>query len=200
MVLQPPAATVYTTLLAADIVAFGGHVGDVDAQLHLRRGMYDLLEEAFALTRLPWERCRREDRGDGVVLLAPPDADPDAFLDPLAYHVAALLRRNRYAADHVRLRMRLSVHHSYVCLDDTGFAGAAAIHLFRLLHAHAFKRALSHSPTDLALIVSDRLYQDALQRGRLFDPGAYRRARVNAKETRTTGWIWLPPSTSADDH
>jgi hypothetical protein len=44
----------YTTLAAADIVAFGGRARDLPAQLFLREAMYDLMKDAFTITQLPW--------------------------------------------------------------------------------------------------------------------------------------------------
>lgn len=191
----------YTTLAAADIVAFGGRARDLPAQLFLRETMYDIVKDAFTITQLPWDHCHREDRGDGMILLAPPDSNPDAFLDPLAHHLAALLRRrNRHAAEHVRLRLRFAVHHGYVRRDEHGFAGAAAIHVCRLLEATEFKNAIHQAACDFSLIVSDTLYTDAVQRGDLIDPDAYRPTRVTVKETRTGAWIWLPPNSSPTEH
>ena len=46
---------------------------------------------------------------------------------------------------------------------------------------------------DLGMIVSDRLYNDAIEDGALINPDAYRRMRITCKETRTYAWVWFPP-------
>lgn len=195
---RPPglAPAMHTTLAAIDIAAFGDRRRDDDIQLRLRREMYGLLAEACAMGTLPWWDCHREDRGDGALIIAPPQVAPELFLDPLAHHLAAVLRRyNRLASDTARLRLRLAVHSGLVHSDDHGVAGQSVVHLFRLLEASAFKRALADAGTDLGLIVSDRLYGDVTTKGgSLINAGAYRELRITCKETRARGWIWTPPA------
>jgi hypothetical protein len=182
-------------MVAVDITGFGDPRRDTGAQLRLRGRLYDHLMETFDSTGLPWQDCHCEDRGDGAFIVAPPDTDPDDFLDPLAYRLNAVLRRdNRVGGGLMRLRLRMAVHHGQVHYDAHGVAGHATIHLFRLLEADAFKRALRAAGTDLAMIVSDRLYADAAGRGGLLDCAAYRRIRITNKETRRApAWLWLPP-------
>jgi hypothetical protein len=186
-------ATGDLALLAADIAAFGDPRRDNDIQIHLRQALYDHLGGAFALTGLPWTGCYLEDRGDGTLIVAPPEVDPTHLLDPLAHHMTALLRRsNKLASDTARLRMRLAVHTGRVHRDQYGLAGQTLIHLFRLLEAPAFKRALNTSDADLGLIASDHLYKEATARGGFFNPAAYQPLTIRSKETRTRGWLWLP--------
>src|SRR3954454_8239495 len=74
-------------LAAVDIAAFGDPRRDDEIQLHLRRVLYDHLADAFAMTHLPWQAFYREDRGDGALIVAPPDVEPTDMLDPLAHHL-----------------------------------------------------------------------------------------------------------------
>ncbi|WP_131735697.1 hypothetical protein [Actinomadura roseirufa] len=180
-------------LLAVDIAAFGDPRRDDEVQLHLRRTLYGHLEEAFGMTRLPWPGCYREDRGDGALIVVPPQVDPGDLLAPLAHHLTAVLRRsNKMASDTAHLRVRLAVHLGGVHHDDNGLAGHALLHLFRLLEAPAFKRALHASGGDVGVIVSEHLHTVARARGGFFDPAAYRPLKVRSKETRTRAWLWLP--------
>jgi hypothetical protein len=184
--------SMHTTMAAVDMCSFGAHRRDNLAQLHVRREMYGLLIESFEMTRLPWWDCHREDRGDGALIVAPPDAFAGDFLDPLAHHLTAVLRRyNRLASDAARIRLRLAVHIGLVHRDAHGVAGQALTHLFRLLEAPAFKRAFAGADTDLGLIVSDHLYEQTCAAGGLVDPAAYRLVRVTGKETRTRAWSWF---------
>jgi class 3 adenylate cyclase len=180
-------------LVAVDIAAFGDPRRDNEIQLHLRSALYDHIIEAFAMTRLPWRGCYHEDRGDGALIVAPPEVEPTDLLDPLAHHLTVLLRRsNKLASDSARLRVRVAVHTGRVYADESGIAGQALVHLFRLNEAPAFKRALNASGADLGLMVSDHLYAEARAHGGFFDPDAYRPLTVRHKETRTRGWLWLP--------
>ncbi|MFF5265449.1 hypothetical protein ACFY4C_41770 [Actinomadura viridis] len=192
---RPFQPVITTTLIAADVVAFGQRHRDSDIQLHIRRRLYQALGEAFAIGRLPWWDCHREDRGDGTLLVAPPDTPSHHFLDPFAHHLHAVLRRdNKLASPTAKLQIRLAVHTGQIMYDAYGVAGQPLVHLFRLLNADAFKRALADADADLGVIISDRLYTDTLGHGGLTNPAAYRSLRVTAKETQTTGWTWFPPS------
>ena len=185
------------TLLAIDICAFGDRRRDNLVQLHLRQQMYEKLGEACAITCLPLPDCHQEDRGDGVLIIVPPDVQADDLLDPFAHHLTAVLRRyNRLASQVSRLQLRVAVHTGLVHRDTHGVAGRALIHLFRLLEAPAFKNALNGIDADLGMIVSDRLYNDAIDNGALINPDAYRRMRITCKETRTYAWVWFPPVSS----
>ncbi|MGH3239506.1 MAG: hypothetical protein ACRDNL_03945 [Spirillospora sp.] len=170
-----------------------GLLGDEHSQLHQRHQLYARLAEACEITRIPWWDCYREDRGDGALIIAPPEVPADAFLDPFAHHLTAVLRRhNRLASPAARLRLRVAVHAGHVNRDAHGVAGQAVLHLFRLLEAAAFRKALAGGSADLGLIVSDRLYGDATARGGLINPDAYRPLRVSHKETRAKAWLWSP--------
>lgn len=189
-----PSLIMHTTLAAVDIMGFCRRHRDADAQMNARDKMYGQLTEAFTMTGLPWRECHLEDRGDGVLIVAPPDVNADRFLTPLAHHLNAVLRRsNRLAGDNARLRLRLAVHHGRVLYDAFGVTGHAVNHLFRLLEAPAFKKSVNSADADLGVVVSGQLYQDAAQCGGLFNPAAYRRVRIACKETCTFAWLWLPP-------
>lgn len=181
-------------LVAVDIAAFGDPRRDDEVQVHLRRVLYHHLAEAFAMTGLPWERCYREDRGDGALIVAPTDIEPTDMLAPLAHHLTALLRRsNKLASDTARLKVRVAVHSGRIHSDEHGVTGRSLVHLSRLLDAPAFKRALNASGADLGMIVSDHLYFEAKARGGFFNAASYRALTIRYKETRTRGWLWLPP-------
>jgi class 3 adenylate cyclase len=182
------------TLLALDIAAFGDPRRDNEIQLHLRRALNNHVAEAFAMTHLPWRRCYQEDRGDGALIVAPPDVEPTDLLDPFAHHLTALLRRsNKLASEPARLRVRVAVHTGRIHADERGIAGQSLVHLYRLLDAPAVKRALNASGADLGLVVSDHLYAQARAHGGFFNPAAYRTLTIRYKETRARAWLWLPP-------
>ncbi|WP_141582580.1 hypothetical protein [Actinomadura sp. WMMA1423] len=184
-----------TTLIALDIPNFGDPRRTHDVQRLLRATMYAQLEESFAMTRLPWRDCHREDRGDGALIVAPPTVAPYAALDPLAHHLTALLRRsNRLANDITRLRLRMAVHCGEVHHDAHGVLGQDVTHLFRLLDAPAFKLAMADArDADLGMVVSDHLYRAAAAEGAL-DPDAYAPVSVDCKQApKAKARLWLPP-------
>lgn len=182
-----------TTVLATDIIAFGQRYRDISAQLDARQMMYELLTRAFGITGLPWRDCYREDRGDGTLVVAPPDIEPERFLDPLVHHLTALLRRHAWrACNRPPLRLRMAVHYGCVYYDAHGVTGHTLTHLFRLLEAPTFKKAVAMSQAPFGAIISDQLYTEVVQLGGLINPAAYTQVRLSCKETRTRGWLWLP--------
>ncbi|MBO2459852.1 hypothetical protein [Actinomadura violacea] len=186
----------HTTLIALDIPNFGDQRRKHDVQRLLRQNMYELLTEAFTMTGLPWEDSHREDRGDGALIITPPQVCPFDALDPLAHHLAARLRRaNRLTNEITRLRLRMAVHTGEVQYDNHGVLGYAVTHLFRLLDAAAFKRAMAATPgADLGLMVSASLYHAAMDDGAI-DPDAYSPITINNKEVRRVkAHLWLPPT------
>ncbi|GAA2255352.1 hypothetical protein GCM10010402_08300 [Actinomadura luteofluorescens] len=185
----------YTTLIGVDIPRFGDQRRNADAQRLLRKQMYEHLQEAFIISHLPWAESYIEDRGDGALILLPSEVALAGVMDPLAHHLTALLRRsNRLANDLGRLRLRMAVHAGEVQHDDHGVLGPPLTHLFRLLEAPAFKQRLHEAPdADLAMLVSQELYQHAATTG-LINPAAYRPINIRHKETRASGYLWLPPT------
>lgn len=189
---QPrPSGPVHSPMLALDIVAFSSR--DASTQQHLRDGLYRITEEACDAAGLPWHTCYHEDRGDGILGIAPSAVSAE-LLDPVAAHVYAGLRRyNRLTSTPARIQLRMAIHAGYVRHDRDGVSGRDLIHLFRLLDARQFKTQLATSHGDFALITSDYLYSEIIQHDPgLIEPAAYQHITIANKETRTLAWIWLP--------
>jgi hypothetical protein len=191
-----PRSTMHTSLAAVDIIAFGDQHRDAALRRRLRTTMYGVLGDALTMTGLSLDDCYREDRGDGALVVASPDIDPDLLMDPLAHHLSVVLRReNRYTSPSTRLRLRVAVHHGHVEYDRHGVIGDISLELFRLLEARSFKNLFDARPdADLGLIVPDRLLTETAGRGGLITPEAYRELRVTNKGTRLKARVWLPPA------
>src|SRR5437879_13617733 len=65
--------TAHCTIIAVDIEGFGRHNRTNVNQVRARHGMYRSMHQAFDAAGIPWESCRKEDRGDGILILAPAD-------------------------------------------------------------------------------------------------------------------------------
>jgi hypothetical protein len=189
----PPFAR-HCAMFAVDIVAFGSR-HDEDVQQHLREALYRIVEEACRIAGLPQAICHREDRGDGLFLIAPSCVSAEVILDPLASHLRAGLRRhNKLASVSAKIQLRMAVHAGQVRFDPHGASGRALIHLFRLLDAPEFKNSFTTAGTEFAVVTSHRLYDDVIQHGPgLIDPSLYRPITIALKETHARGWIWLSP-------
>ncbi len=185
----------YCPMLAVDIQAFNDHRRGDDAQQFLRNAMYSLLTRAFRHAGLEWDGCHHEDRGDGVLVVAPPGTPTTVLIDPLVDHLRAGLRaHNKFSSDLARISLRMSVHAGHVYFDENGVSGYAVTHLFRLLDATELKHVLAESGCDFALVSSETLYEEVLSHGPgLIDPALYAAIDVECKETSTRGWLYLPP-------
>lgn len=179
-------------MAAVDIVSFGARERSDDIQLYLRESLYRILQSAFTSAGIPWEQCRLEDRGDGALIILP--TTPSVLLvDPMALELKALVRRhNRVSSTAAQLQLRVAVHAGLVHVDDFGLSGSAVTHLFRLLDAPVFRRAVHESGTEVGVIISDSFYDDAVLPGLgMLDPASYTPLRIRVKETRTRGWMSL---------
>ena len=185
----------YHSMLAVDIKGFNDQRRDQEIRWSLRMAMYELLASAFSRSGLAWPACYHEDRGDGVLVIAPPAAPAMTLLYPLAEHLRAGIRRhNRFHTELAQIRLRAAVHAGHVCFDSHGVCGDAVNHLFRMLEAPAFKRALDASDADFALVTSGAVFDDVVFSGTgLIDPDMYAPVQIRCKETRAQAWLYLPP-------
>ncbi|MDN3353043.1 hypothetical protein [Actinomadura sp. DC4] len=179
-------------MITIDIAEFGRR--DSEVQVFLREAVYRIAKAACTASGVPWDACHVEDRGDGLVLIAPPDVSVLSLLDPLIFQVRAALRtHNRTASSAARLRLRIAVHAGYVRFDSHGATGSQVIHLFRMVDAPSVKSEFAASGGDWIVVVSDYLYQEVILAGPgLIDPEVFAPVVVSVKETYCLAWVWLP--------
>lgn len=186
----------HCSLIAADIADFSRLDRDDEIQLHLRTSLYRIFSAAFRDIEIAWEGTQdlhREDRGDGVTIVFMPHISTgllvSRLLDPF---LAKLRHHNKVSSPAAQIQLRLALHAGLVTLDANGFAGQAAIHLFRILEAPPVKRELAMSGADLALIASEYVYDNFIRNTHgPVNPDAYNQVKVNVKNTRTRAWYRL---------
>jgi hypothetical protein len=189
----------YCSMLALDISAFNDPRRGECTQQSLRKSLYAIVIEAFESSskssRLSWSMCRHEDRGDGMLVVAPPGAPAVTLVDPLVEQLRAGIRHhNKDANDLAAIRLRMSVHVGQVRFDRNGVCGFAVTHLFRMLDAAVFRRAIADADADFGFVTSEAIYEDVISEGPgLVDPGLYARINIRCKETRARAWMYLPP-------
>lgn len=190
-----PSRSVHCAMFAVDVVAFGSH-RDIDTQRYVRACLYQIVGDACHAAGLPLNSCHHEDRGDGILVVAPAFVSAE-LLDAVAAHTHAELRRhNKQVATTARIQLRMAVHAGYVRHDQWGVMGRDVVHLFRLLNAAQFKVRFAAGDAEFALISSSYLYKEVIQEGPgLIEPGAYQPLTLINKETHATAWTWLPRST-----
>lgn len=181
-------------MLAVDIAEYTRADRDDEIQLHLRTCLYGLLREALGGSGMSWDQGQHEDRGDGAVVIFPPDLAAQPIIDAFPERLGCLIRRhNRFSCEPVRMQLRVAANIGPVYRDEHGFAGDDVTYLCRMLDAQPLRRALSESGADLAFIISDYVYEKLiLRRQSLTDPRSFRRVRTQVKRTPVHAWIYLP--------
>jgi hypothetical protein len=192
------ADAVHRTIMVVDIAESTHPVRTNDDRLVIRDAMYDALAAAFG--RHDWQRCRREDRGDGVLILAPPEIPkarlvtglPGRLEAALAQHNSAMEERGGERAAATQVGLRVAVHAGEVTFDKHGVVGAAIDHTFRLVDAPPLKAALAGSMEACALVVSEWFYSDVVYHHQEARPEIYRNVGCEVKGARLSAWLRVP--------
>jgi hypothetical protein len=181
-------------VLAVDIAGYTEPYRDDDIRLYLHGELYELLERAFDASGIPWARCFHEDRGDGALIVVPPDLASKGIIDPLPERLRSLIRRhNHVSCQAAAIQLRAAAHIGPVEHDGHGFVGSDINLLFRMLQARPLRKALAGSGAELALMVSEEIYRSLVCRcPSLVSPYDFQRVRFQVKQTRGRAWIYLP--------
>ena len=186
------------SILAVDVEGFADPHRDDRARLAVRAALYRVLEESFSAAGLPWSPRDYEGRGDGAIVLVSPLVPKVLLLDPLLGCMSAsLAEHNRGARLAERVRLRCAVHAGEVSRDEYGMSGIDLIMACRLLDSDELRVSLAYSPTPIATIVSDGIYQAVVRHGfRDINPTAYHPVAVQVKKNRINAWIQFPGATT----
>jgi tetratricopeptide (TPR) repeat protein len=178
--------------MVVDVAGFGDLRRTNINQLAVRCGLYRVLSQGFLRAGIPWDDCRREDRGDGVLVVVPPTVPKSPFVESLPLELLALLRKHNdtHSAEE-QIRLRMALHAGEIHHDEHGVAGRAVNLAFRLVDAPAFRQALAQSSDQLAVIASEWFYEEVVWH---VAATGYHQVAVEAKETSTTAWICFPGS------
>ena len=189
---QQPA--VHRAIMVVDVERFGDPARTNLNQLAVRDGLYKALVDAFGMSGIVWDRCVSEDRGDGALILVPPEVPKIYLVTSLpSLLAAAVSRNNAQSTAPEKMRLRVALNAGEVYRDAHGFAGAAINHAFRLAEAPALRSALAASSSAvIALIASDWLFSEVIRHDPEAEPGSYRQVQVVVKETVAAGWIRVP--------
>jgi tetratricopeptide (TPR) repeat protein len=185
--------TAHRTIVVIDVEGFRDQSRSDSHRAQVRLGLYRALHRAFTRAGVSWDECWREDRGDGVFVLASSepakarfsDVLPDALLDALHDH-------NRGHAPSARIRLRMVLHAGELTYDSFGVTGAAIDHAFRLLEAQALRSVLTGASCPMAVVVSEWFFDEVVRLSPRSRPDTYRQARVTVRETTMRAWIRVP--------
>jgi tetratricopeptide (TPR) repeat protein len=180
----------HRAILAIDIASFSARTNV--AQLAMRTALYDVVKHSMADADLSLGSCAVEDRGDGMLVLIPPEVPKIRLIKVVDELAAALKTHNAAGSPDQRMRLRLAIHAGEVRIDANGVMGTSVIHAFRLLDAPTVRAAVSASDSDVVAVVSDWFYQEVIRHHAAEDATNYRPVEVQVKETLATAWIRMP--------
>lgn len=181
------------TIVYTDIAGFSSRVRDEGDRLVVRRAMYAALRQSFEESRVPWDACYSEDRGDGALIVVPPGIPTAAVIDPMIAALGMRLRRhNHRSSEAVRIQLRVAVDVGPVLPDPPGVSGWTIINAARLLDAAPFKEKLAATGADLGVIASRFVYDSVIAHSPGYVNAAeYEPIGCRVKETDIEGWIHL---------
>jgi class 3 adenylate cyclase len=193
-----PADGQMCAVFAVDIVGFTRPDRDDDIRRYLHEKLYEYLQIAFDSSGIPWQDCFSEDRGDGALIVVPPEIPFKGLIHPLPERLRGRIRRhNHVSRESASIQLRAAAHIGPVEYDGHGFVGTDVNFAFRMLEAQPVKRMLAAGGAELCLAVSDYVYRSLVCRHpSLVHPDAFRSVRFQAKNTRARAWTYLPGSSS----
>ncbi|MEV2250725.1 hypothetical protein AB0I94_09135 [Streptomyces sp. NPDC050147] len=190
---RPPVGLPHRRLcLAVDVEQYSRL--DTLMQSAVQSELVRMLDEAAALTGLDRAAWMRQPQGDLEFAVLPEATPEHAVLGPFVHHLAVRVGDRNTCPAAQRVRLRMAVDTGMVATAALGHAGPAPVAVARYVNAPQLKAVLATlTAADLAVIVSDRLYQDIVRSGRRgLDPTQYVRAHVRVKEFGGYGWIRVP--------
>ncbi|MFI5651736.1 hypothetical protein ACIA71_11035 [Streptomyces anulatus] len=167
---------------------------DTRSQSTVQSELVRMLDESAALAGLDRTAWTRQPQGDLEFAVLPEATPEDVVLGTFIHHLAVRLGDHNARPAAQRVRLRMAVDTGVVADAALGHAGPAPVAVARYVNAPQLRAVLATlTAADLAVMVSDRLYQDVVRSGqRDLDPAQYVRAHVRVKEFGGYGWIRVP--------
>ncbi|MFN2495938.1 MAG: hypothetical protein ABR608_08530 [Pseudonocardiaceae bacterium] len=190
----------HRAIVVVDVAGFTNPKRRTVHQLAVQQGLHDVLREAFAEAGVVLETCTYAERGDGALILIPPEISKNRLADLLPGRLIAALRRyNEVHSAAAAMQLRVGLHAGEVYQSSDGAVGQAVNLAFRILDAPEAKASLNSSAGVLALIVSDWFYREVVVNDPAADSRAYRQITVPVNEIPTVAWVRLPDATAGGE-
>jgi Cyclic nucleotide-binding domain len=150
----------HCTVVAVDVVGFGGLIRNDEDRRIVHRAMFDMTRSALTGT---WEKCSFEDRGDGMLIAVPAAIPTLAVVERLTGALPAELRRhNRIYNVCAQIQMLIAVDTGPVESRDRAMSGKVLGRTRQLLRTPDLANAISRSRANLGMIVSADVYDTAI--------------------------------------
>ncbi|TDD32896.1 hypothetical protein E1287_21070 [Actinomadura sp. KC06] len=184
----------YRLVLAVDIERYSSR--STRGQLRTQRIVTRVLDSAAGVVGLERDQWHKQVFGDGEIDVLPPGVDVTRVVGDFVRALTTVL--GEVNEDHLRedkIRLRLAVHYGAVAVGALGLAGQAMIVASRLLDSEPLRRVLSEHPDlNLACVVSESLYRDAVATGLSgLSPSAFEPVRLQVKGHSLGGYVLRDP-------
>lgn len=180
----------YRLVLAVDVEKYSTR--DAREQLRAQTDLHTVLRLAAQRTGLDQSQWYEQVSGDGELVVLPEDVDVSVVVGDFTCRLETTLGEfNRQRRGGTRLRLRVAIHHGTLTPGPFGPAGDAPIVVSRLLDAKPLRRLLAEQQDrDVALIVSQTLFQDVVRTGFCsLEPDEFEPVRMIAKGVPYHGFI-----------
>lgn len=176
------------TVLQSDVTAFSANYRNDEDRLTIRKALLEMTVNALGGLG---DSCHYEDRGDGILLVAPASIPTADVLRPFHEVLPQMLRRhNRTYGPCAQIQLRVASDVGPVVSDTLGVQGEAIIRVARLLDAQALRKAIAHEQASLGIVVSPFIYETSIgPAGGPIDRDGYVKIQVHVKETSQQAWM-----------
>jgi CRP-like cAMP-binding protein len=176
-------------VLLSDVVDFGSPDRNDEDRRIIRDALYSMTR--MMLHSVPG--ARPEDRGDGLLIVMPPNVPTAQVITLLRKELGpALDLHNRTHRESARIQLRVAVNVGPVTTDTLGVSGEAIIIAARLVEAPIFKAAISKSAASLGVIVSPFVYETSVRHSlNPIDLMDYSEIQIEVKGYAAAAWMKL---------
>ncbi|QKW36241.1 hypothetical protein HUT06_21215 [Actinomadura sp. NAK00032] len=184
----------YRLVLAVDIEGYSSL--STRHQLRKQQILPRVLDSAASVVGLERDQWLKQAGGDGEIVVLPPEADVTRVVGDFVRALTTVLGEvNEDRLHEDRIRLRLAVHYGAVAHGAFGPAGQTMIVTSRLLDSEPLRRVLREQPDlDLACVVSESLYRDAVATGLSgLSPSAFEPVRLQVKGRSLGGYVLRDP-------
>ncbi|WP_413811284.1 hypothetical protein [Streptomyces sp. OE57] len=185
--------------IAADVERYSRL--DIPQQERAQAELVEVLDRAATLSSLDRLSWKRQPQGDQEFAVLPAGTPEQVVLGEFIRNLTVALGEcNAHRPRKQPMRLRLAMDLGVARTAALGHSGPAPIAVARYLNAPPLKSVLSGTrTTNLAVIVSDRLYQDVVQHhSHGLDPDQYLKVHVRHDEFAGYGWIQIPEHSTAE--
>lgn len=175
----------YRIGFTVDIVGYSSRT--TEEQEAAQQRLFAMLQRFADKVDIAFDPASYQSTGDGFNYFLP-DIDPHAAVRHLVQTVPRLLYEDNLGQNH-RIRLRMAVDVGPVDQSALGFAGPTVVRFCRLADSAPIRHAMSTTDADIAILISDTLYDDIVRQFSDLSSLQFDRRDVVVKNYQATGHL-----------